>query len=179
MAICQYCGKEYERNSNSQKYCSDKCRKLDYYAKFHTSSCLICLPMDYCQYCGEQYIRMDNSQKYCSDKCKNYAYNEKTFRRVENFRKNYQAEGKAICHYCGKEYEKKYNTQKYCSDKCRKYGHMEKTVERVRKYRKTHRSKTDSYWGLGSGYLHQHMQQDLQKEHNCIQNELKRLKIKT
>ena len=80
------------------------------------------------------------------------------------------------CKYCGKPYIKFQNATKFCSDTCRYYSDLEHTEERVRKHRKNH-SKTDNYWGLGTGYLHGTPKNDFEDEHAAIQSEYRRLKI--
>ena len=81
------------------------------------------------------------------------------------------------CDYCGKLFIKFHSATKYCSDKCRNYSNLEHTEERVRKHRRKHRSKTDDYWGLGSGYLHGTPKTDWREEHKAIQTEQRRLKL--
>ena len=81
------------------------------------------------------------------------------------------------CRYCGSTFIKFQNATKYCSDKCRDYSTLEHTEKRVRKHRKKHRSQTDSYWGLGSGYLHGTPKSDFEDEHKSIMSEYRRLKL--
>lgn len=81
------------------------------------------------------------------------------------------------CKYCGSLFIKFQNAAKYCSDKCRDYSTLEHTEKRVRKHREKHRSQTDDYWGLGSGYLHGTPKKDFKAEHKAIMRERRRLKL--
>ena len=80
------------------------------------------------------------------------------------------------CEYCGSLFIKFAPATKYCSDKCRHYANLEHTEKRVRKHRLNH-SKSDKYWGLGSGYLHGKPKSSFNDEHKSIINEMKRLKL--
>lgn len=83
----------------------------------------------------------------------------------------------ATCKYCGSTFIKFQNATKYCSSKCRCYSDLEHTEKRVRKHRKKYKSKTDSYWGLGSGYLHGTPRDDFEDEYKAIIVERRRLKL--
>ena len=80
------------------------------------------------------------------------------------------------CSYCGKLFIKFQKATKYCSDICRHYSDLEHTEQRVRKHRRNH-SKTDSYWGIGTGFLHETPKSCFEEEHQAILMERKRLKI--
>ena len=83
----------------------------------------------------------------------------------------------ATCNYCGSTFIKFQNATKYCSRKCRDYSDLEHTEKRVRKHRRKYKSKTDKYWGLGSGYLHGKPKSDFHDEHKAIMFERRRLKL--
>lgn len=83
----------------------------------------------------------------------------------------------AKCKYCGSTFIKLQNATKYCSDKCRNYSNLEHTEKRVRKHRRKYKNKTDTYWGLGSGYLHGTPKKDFEEEHESIMVERRRLKL--
>ena len=83
----------------------------------------------------------------------------------------------STCQYCGSTYIKFQSATKYCSDDCRKYSDLEHTEKRVQKHRKKFKSKTDKYWGLGTGYLHGSPEACFEAEHQAIMSEYRRLKI--
>lgn len=75
--ICKYCGKEFVKNSNSQKYCSKVCaceakkiqdkhnsRKRYIQIKENKSDMIAT-----CKYCGKEFIKTHGNQKYCSKIC--------------------------------------------------------------------------------------------------------------
>ena len=65
--ICPRCGKEFEKESNAQKYCSAKCRRA---ANKHPK------PMKVekytCDWCGKDFLS-ERRKKYCSKECRLYA----------------------------------------------------------------------------------------------------------
>lgn len=83
------------------------------------------------------------------------------------------------CKYCSKNYIKVQNRTMYCSDKCRQYSRKEQKESYNRKYRLKYNNKSDTYWGLGSGYLGEHRHADFEKEISAINMERKRLKLKS
>jgi len=83
------------------------------------------------------------------------------------------------CKWCGKPFEKQHNRQEYCSDKCKLNALREQKAIFSRKYRSKYKNrKSDSYWGMGSGSLSAHKKDSFDEEHDAIQKELKRLRIK-
>lgn len=108
------------------------------------------------------------------------------------------------CEWCGKIFVdvSKYNKRKYCSDECSCQANINKTTENEKKgifvnsdiveiylspqYFEDERNRVitnefqqdDNYWGLGTGNLNTKPSNDPQREHQYIQNELKRLKLK-
>lgn len=74
---CKFCGKLFEKTSNSQKYCSESCKneakKLQDSANSHKTyirnkSLKPQIPST-CEYCGKQFIKTHGNQKYCSKTC--------------------------------------------------------------------------------------------------------------
>lgn len=75
--FCKFCGKEFTRKSNSQKYCSDKCKseakKLQ--DKQNSKNRYMNLKKNApvltgkCGCCGKEFIKRHGNQKYCSKKC--------------------------------------------------------------------------------------------------------------
>jgi len=85
------------------------------------------------------------------------------------------------CKWCGEEFEKKHNRQMYCNEYCSKEAERENTRKRRIKhyYRYKNIMHEEQKYGLGSGFLSIHRYTDESKEFTAIQNEMKRLKIKT
>lgn len=74
---CKYCGKEFIKKSNSQKYCSlqcsaaakkvqDKQNSKERYRALNQEKHLLTAT---CEYCGEPFIKRHGNQKYCSKEC--------------------------------------------------------------------------------------------------------------
>jgi hypothetical protein len=108
------------------------------------------------------------------------------------------------CGLCGKIFVdiSTYNKRKYCCDECSHQAHLDKKIEHNNKkmfvnpdiievylspqYFEDERNRVrtnefyqdDDYWGLGTGNLNTKPNEDPQREHKYILNELKRLKLK-
>ena len=108
------------------------------------------------------------------------------------------------CQLCGRIFVdlSTYNKRKYCSDECSCQANINKTTENEKKdifvnsdvievylapqYLEDERNRVitnefhqdDNYWGLGTGNLNTKPSNDMQREHQYIQNELKRLKLR-
>ncbi|MEA4957563.1 MAG: hypothetical protein VB038_07540 [Methanobrevibacter sp.] len=82
----------------------------------------------------------------------------------------------AKCKWCGEEFEKKHNREEYCCEEHRRYARQEQKIQYNRKYRKNI-IKDDYYYGLGSGGLGQHMNNNFNIELKLIKKEKIRLKI--
>ncbi|MGN0176656.1 MAG: hypothetical protein ACI389_02340 [Methanobrevibacter sp.] len=75
--ICKFCGKEFTKRHNSEKYCSNSCKiaakKLQDAANSHKAYMRnkSKKPMIWgtCEYCGEEFIKSHGNQKYCSKTC--------------------------------------------------------------------------------------------------------------
>jgi hypothetical protein len=80
------------------------------------------------------------------------------------------------CKWCGTEFIKKHNREEYCSQEHRKYARQEQKLEYNRRYRKII-IKDDNYYGLGSGGLGQHMNNNFNIEIKLIKKEKQRLNI--
>ena len=74
---CKYCGKEFSKNHNSQKYCSESCKiKAKKLQDSNNSKKRYTLIKEnkekitaVCEYCGKQFIKQHGNQKYCSKIC--------------------------------------------------------------------------------------------------------------
>lgn len=69
-AICPYCGKEFIREKNAQKYCSERCR-------IRNNRGFPLIPgtelKEYtCSFCGRTF-KWDKKKKYCSLECRERA----------------------------------------------------------------------------------------------------------
>lgn len=74
---CKFCGKEFVKQHNSQKYCSEECSheakklqdavnsKKTYTRKKKNKREIRAT----CEYCGKQFIKHHGNQKYCSKTC--------------------------------------------------------------------------------------------------------------
>lgn len=86
----------------------------------------------------------------------------------------------SICKWCGKPFNKKYPNHRYCCDDCSKYAELESTNNRVYKHRKNFKivQSMDKRFGLGSGGLSAHRQENFENELKYVQNEKRRLGVK-
>lgn len=108
------------------------------------------------------------------------------------------------CGLCGKIFVdlSTKNNCKYCCDECAYQAKMDKTIEKrnektfvnpdiievylTPQYLEDERNRLltsefqqdDSYWGLGTGNLNTKPNEDVNREHQYIKNELKRLKLR-
>lgn len=112
--ICEYCGKEFEaKSSSNRKYCCKECSNKA--AKGKTKPIKVTKVLVKCAECGkEEYVAPSRAEKYvcCSVECL-AKYNSK----------RYSQKIKCVCEVCGKEFELKpysYNRAKHhcCSVKC-------------------------------------------------------------
>lgn len=88
-----------------------------------------------------------------------------------------------VCKYCGEYYvvpRRIGRPVEYCSDECRCNAREEQSrVKSIRWYhRNKHRMSEVERYGLGSGYLGGHRNDDFDKELGIVERELVRLKIK-
>jgi hypothetical protein len=65
IGICNTCGQEYHKKSNSQKYCGDKCKPYKTSVKNNGPRKKIAIKAK-CQSCGKDYIKTSNVQRYCT-----------------------------------------------------------------------------------------------------------------
>lgn len=152
--ICEECGEPYKPTSNSQKYCSDKCRalvRIKYNRRYRESHPKIkhTYKQRTCEICHEPYTPASANQKYCNN-CQIIA--------ERRYRKNWidkQNTGKIpkkqpldktyICQICDEPFNPNTNNQKYCSDECRaiarsKYNktYQERHPEKFKRPKYTH-----------------------------------------
>lgn len=103
---------------------------------------------------------------------------------IDNNRLEKQAEIIIVtCKYCREKFaisRKCGRPMEYCSDECRKNAREEQSrVKSHRWYHKNkHRLTEKQRWGLGSGTLGQHRNDDFVKEELTIKREFTRLKLK-
>jgi predicted nucleic acid-binding Zn ribbon protein len=95
------CGKEFEKKSNNQKYCSLECLRKAGYEKQKQKRRII---SDHaiCAVCGAEFKRK-GKEKVCSDVCRNVV-----LKRTEK-----------VCKVCGKHFIATRQNIKFCSDECR------------------------------------------------------------
>lgn len=81
------------------------------------------------------------------------------------------------CNWCGKLFTKTNNYRKYCSTKCKGYAREEQN--RIHALNYYHKYKEDLPGKLGSygANLYGHRNEDMEKEHQLILNEKKRLRL--
>lgn len=112
MNICQYCNKEFRRNSNSQRYCSEICQRNN---RKNNQTLR-------CSNCGRDYQTTTSRKIYCSDGCRIKAKATRIAKPKIN--KN--------CRTCGKEFEVTGKSRQavYCSELCRKQRYKERLIEK-------------------------------------------------
>ena len=117
--LCEVCGCEFSKNTTTQKYCSEECRKIifiqqmkEHYTKKKNQKSKY---IKICKFCNKEYKTTNKSKKYCSDTCCN-KFNSKN--RIDTRAK----ERNKKCKYCGIEFidESKTNNKQYCSNDCHK-----------------------------------------------------------
>lgn len=131
-----------------------------------------------CEICGHKFKPEHGHQKYCSKTCQEQAQKQKSHNwYILNYKK--QTKQKSTCSYCGKQFTKQHGNQKYCSKTCKENMMREQNSRASMKYyykrRKTRGG--DKAWGLGSGGLGAHMNNDWTIEYKKIENEMKRLRL--
>ncbi|MBQ6296178.1 MAG: hypothetical protein IJK81_00525 [Selenomonadaceae bacterium] len=113
---CVYCGKEFEPNSNVQKYCSAECREKAYATVEGKTKICPC--------CGTEFKPRYPIQKYCSRQCGRRAGDAREYERRKN---GYVPEpvklivwspARRKCLNCGAEFVEHFSGDKFCSDDC-------------------------------------------------------------
>lgn len=141
---CQWCGKEFQKVTSWQRYCSDLCRVQ---ANRHNKRKEEKAPPDamilrsfVCMHCDEMVNvtdPKDNRYRFCSPRCERLYWKhpekgKKTFSRI------------FYCQYCGKKVvtnDPKDRRRFYCSKECRLASHqMQRTMTRHKE--KLYREKT-------------------------------------
>ena len=95
---CITCGTKFETGNAKKKYCSAKCRYLNFKNKQ--------LYKKICQYCGKEFETKYKNTQYCTSECGSRHYAERT-------KKHY------YCEYCGKErFSDHPSRHRFCSVEC-------------------------------------------------------------
>lgn len=114
ICVCYNCGKEFESNRKSKKYCSDSCRKVGNVKSHRKYSYDVDNPQK-CMFCEKilSYDQVKRNNKFCSSKCF-YEYNNKIKQDELN-----NVEQKC-CEVCGNALSVKQikNGQRTCSCSC-------------------------------------------------------------
>ena len=74
---CKICGSEFVKTSNSQKYCSESCKREakklqdshNSHKRYMRNKSKKPIIVATCEYCGEEFIKTHGNQKYCSKLC--------------------------------------------------------------------------------------------------------------
>lgn len=84
------------------------------------------------------------------------------------------------CRWCNKPFIKKHNRESYCSSECREFSLQEHSRRTSHKWYHQHKHELSEKqrWGLGTGTLGPHMNQDFEREASIIAKELHFLRIK-
>ena len=77
MSTCKYCGKEFVKKSNSQKYCCEECQleakklqdKYNSHKRYKANKLQNKTIIGICSYCKKPFIKRHGNQKYCSKSC--------------------------------------------------------------------------------------------------------------
>ena len=97
MCKCKFCGKSFVKKSNSQKYCSESCkREAKKLQDSHNSHQAYTQKKQEkpkitatCEYCGKPFIKSHGNQKYCSKTCSNNRRLEQNAEsRMKSYHKN-------------------------------------------------------------------------------------------
>ena len=85
-----------------------------------------------------------------------------------------------VCVWCGKKFLKQHHSIKYCSEKCRIDARGQQSRNKAHRWYHKHKHELSekSRWGLGSGTLGGHRNDDFTKEQSIIQKEFTRLRLK-
>ena len=100
--ICEMCGKEFNSNSKTAKFCCRNC--YDTFRKTHGSTKDIICPI-----CGKVFHQARSGQKFCSNNCKS---------------KSQETKKECTCDNCGTLFKRKISdlknpTNHFCSKKCK------------------------------------------------------------
>ena len=109
---CAHCGKEFERQRVTQKYCSAKCRLSEMKASKSAGGEDAVGEKHVCEHCGHEFISNSPTVQYCSRRCKEQAQ-KKRKRELE----------KRICQTCGKEFTPKQERSRFCCRSCQMDWH--------------------------------------------------------
>ena len=87
---------------------------------------------------------------------------------------------KIKCKWCGDFFVRKHHSEKYCCDECRKFAREEQSRVKSNRWYQNHKHELSEKqrWGLGSGLLGQHRNDDFEMEYLKIQREFRWLKLK-
>lgn len=99
---CKYCGDEFERTQDAQKYCV-KCREIS--SDRRTGRVFNNDMVQTCAHCGAKYTR-DRKTKYCSDECSKAAQLDrlKSFRKTDEYVVPKTVKRERKCTVCGMLY---------------------------------------------------------------------------
>lgn len=138
--ICPICGKEFERTSNNQVYCSIECKKKAAVQATRSWKQRKKEPLAemVCEECGKTFMPKRANAACCSKECYE-ARQRKKWREYSDLRRK-QAFYINTCAECKKTFETKNPQVKYCCAECRKIGQLKKfktTVNSDKAFRTT------------------------------------------
>ena len=104
---CAHCGKEFERQRITQKYCSKECRLTELKPSKDAGGQDAIGEKHVCEHCGKEFISASSTVVYCSRRCKEQA---KKKRQLESSKKT--------CKACGKTFIPKQARSQFCCRDC-------------------------------------------------------------
>ena len=119
--ICPICGKNFERQHNSQKYCSLKCAHIakvqlsKNYPKSKHKRDTSKVHKAQCHICGKIFETTRGNKIYCSDEC----YIQSCRIRSRQKSKLKSEKRTHTCPVCGETFETTRGNKKFCSSECR------------------------------------------------------------
>ena len=125
-ATCVVCGKTFVKTGNSQRCCSDECRRERKAARDNETrrarrGCVLGTSKA-CELCGKEFVITAPGRMYCSKECERKASYAKQKARRQQLRAMV-APVERTCPVCGKTFTTCKSTKVYCSRYCLNHAH--------------------------------------------------------
>lgn len=116
---CWECGKKFETEYESKRYCSEKCKRKSARKRREHISKEKNENIGKCKECGKRFKKNGGSQKFCSDFCREIHSKKQRRKQKKKQKKELKASIIVTCSYCRRLFETSNPGEKYCSLECR------------------------------------------------------------
>lgn len=116
VSSCKKCGKKFTKNSNSQKYCSDKCNRLSFRDRKNLNKIVV---EKNCKFCHNVFHPINSRNVFCSLRCESVS--NSLIHSQRKYRSKYTpiSTETITCKNCNREIVKIHKNHKFCSISCR------------------------------------------------------------